>query len=266
MDKLVSIDYVTGLVQDGDTIAFGGNVLYRSPVKIAASLALSGVKELCLVKTAIALEADILCGAGCVSSVAAGFVGYEGGYGLCNFYRQGVQRGEIIAREHACYSVITGLRAAAQGVPFLPIRGMLGSDLITAVGFKTVQDPYTGEWLCAVKAIRPDVAFVHVQRADRFGNGEIAGPQYEDLTIIRSAKKVVLSCEQIVDDDYFGSDHKALLSEVLIDYVVHLPGGAAPGACDECYGVDDEKLQVFKKLSGQNELLEFLRKEVNGNE
>lgn len=263
MDKLVSIDYVTNLVQDGNTIAFGGNVLYRSPVKIAASIALSGVKNLHLVKTAIALEADILCGAGCVSSVAAGFVGYEGAYGLCSFYRKGVQSGDIAAKEHACYSVITGLRASAQGVPFLPIRGMLGSDLMKVVGFKTVKDPYTGERLCAVKAIRPDVAFVHVQRADRFGNGDIDGPQYEDLTMIRSAKKVVLSCEEIVDDDYFGLQRKALISEVLTDYIVHLPGGAAPGGCDGCYEEDDGKLTKFKKLSGHDELMAFLREEVN---
>lgn len=263
MDKLVSIDYVTDLVQDGNKVAFGGNVLYRSPVKIAASLALSGVKNLHLVKTAIALEADILCGAGCVSSVTAGFVGYEGVYGLCNFYRKGVQSGEIIAEEHACYSVITGLRASAQGVPFLPIRGMLGSGLMDAVGFKTVQDPYTGEWLCAVKAIRPDVAFVHVQRADRFGNGEIDGPQYEDLTMVRSAKRVVLSCEQLVADDYFGPARKALISEVLTDYVVHIPGGAAPGGCDGTYDEDDEKLIRFKKLLDYEELMAFLREEVN---
>lgn len=262
MDKLVPLDYAVGLVQNGNTVAFGGNVLYRSPVKIAAYLALARVEALHLVKTAIALEADILCGAGCAASVSAGFVGYETQYGLCSFYRKAVESGKVLAQEHACYSVITALRASAQGVPFLPIRGMLGSDLMEAVGFKTVVDPYTGEELCAVRAIRPDVAFLHVQRADRQGNADISGPLYEDLIIARSAKKLVLTCEELVDDAYFGKDSKAMISQVLVDHVIHAPGCAAPGACEGFYDVDDGKMRRFKALASEEELMEYLKEVV----
>lgn len=264
MDKLVSIDYAVGMVSSGDTVAFGGNVLYRSPVQVAARMALSGIKNITVVKTAIALEADILCGAGCASAVMAGYVGYEAQFGLCQFYRKAVESGAVTAREHACYSVITALRAAAQGVPFLPIRGMLGSDLIEAVGFKMVRDPYTGEVLCAVQAVAPDVAFLHVQRADRFGNAEVEGPLYEDLIIARSAKCLILTCEELVGDDYFGPGRKAALPEILVTGIVHLPGCAAPGECQGHYSLDEDKLAAFKALKTQEQLFTYLQKEAIG--
>lgn len=262
MSSVISLDHAVRLVKDGDTIAFGGNVLFRSPIQAAAQLALSGVKNLHIVKTANAMEADILCGMGCVASVAAGFVGYEGEYGLCAFYRKAVESGKVQAREHACYTVITALRAAAQGVPFLPVRGMLGSDLMSAVGFKTVADPYTGEVLCAVKAIQPDVAFIHVQKADRFGNAEIIGPQYEDQYVARSAKVLVLTCEELVPDNYFGEKRKADISQVLTDYVVHLPGGASPGACEGYYETNAGAMHAFKKLTTAEDLIDYLQEEV----
>ncbi len=262
MDKRMTLDYTAGLVRCGDTVAFGGNVLYRSPVGVAARIALAGIKELTVVKTAIALETDILCGAGCASVVMAGFVGYETEFGLCNFYRKAVESGAVVAQEHACYSVITALRAAAQGVPFLPIRGMLGSDLIEAVGFKMITDPYTGAELCAVQAVRPDVAFLHVQRADRFGNAEITGPQYEDQIIARAAKKLVVTCEELVDDDYFGAHRKADLSGALVSHVALAPGCSTPGCCDGYYDVDAEAMRAFKELRTREELLRYLEKEV----
>lgn len=260
-DKLISPDYAVSLAQDGYTLAFGGNVLYRSPVKIAKKLALAGKQGLHLVKTAVALEADILCGAACVSTVSAGFVGYEINFGLCHFYRKAAESGIIKAEEHSCYSVITALRASVQGVPFLPIRGMLGSDLMEAIGFKTVIDPYSGEELAAIRAICPDIAFIHVQKADKAGNAEIIGPTYEDLIVARSAKMLIISCEELVDDDYFGLSKKANISQVLTDHVVYLPGGAKPGACEGYYDVDEQEMQCFKNLKTPEELMRYLRDE-----
>jgi len=258
MDKCISLDNAVKLVKNGDTVAFGGNVLHRSPVRIAAKLALTGVKELTIIKTAIAIEADILCGAGCAKAVIAGFVGYETQFGLCGFYRKAVESGETTAIEHSCYSVITALRGAAQGVPFLPVRGMLGSELIKCVGFKMVTDPYTGEELCAVQSVCPDVAFIHAQKADRVGNAEIAGPFYEDEIVARSAKTLVITCEEFVDDDYFGRHRKADISQVLTNHVVLANDGASPGSCEGCYDVDETKMELFKKLKTREELLEYL--------
>lgn len=247
MSKLMDLTAAAALVKDGDTVAFGGNVLYRSPIGAAKELARQGRKDLHLVKTAIAYEADLLCAAGAVSKVTAGFVGYEGEFGLCRWYRRGVESGAVRAAENACYSVITAWRAAIYGVPFLPIRGMKGSDLLDAVGFASVQCPYTGEDLVAIRAIAPDVAFLHVQKADEEGNGCIIGPSYEDLVIARAAKKLILTAEEIVPGDFFAQDpHRADIPAVLTTGVVCLPGGAKPGAVSGCYDLDREELRAFQ--------------------
>ena len=83
-----------------------------------------GKRGLRLVKTAGGMDVDLLCRAGCVSTVDAGFISYESEFGLAQFYRKAVQQGEVIAHEHACYTVISALRAASYGIPFMPVRGL----------------------------------------------------------------------------------------------------------------------------------------------
>lgn len=246
MNKLLDLAAAVAMVNDGDTVAFGGNVLYRSPIAAVKELIRQDKKDLHLVKTAIAYEVDLLCAAGAASRVTAGFVGYEGEFGLCRWYRKGVELATVRADENACYSVITALRGAAYGVPFLPIRGMLGSDLLDAVGFRKVTCPYTGEELVAIRAIAPDVAFLHVQKADEMGNGCIIGPTYEDTVIARAAKKLVLTAEEIVPSSYFSEDpNRASIPAVLTTAVVKAPGGAKPCAVSGCYDMDREELRAF---------------------
>lgn len=246
MNKLLDLAAAVAMVNDGDTVAFGGNVLYRSPIAAVKELIRQDKKDLHLVKTAIAYEVDLLCAAGAASRVTAGFVGYEGEFGLCRWYRKGVESPTVRADENACYSVITALRGAAYGVPFLPIRGMLGSDLLDAVGFRKVTCPYTGEELVAIRAIAPDVAFLHVQKADEMGNGCIIGPTYEDTVIARAAKKLVLTAEEIVPSSYFSEDpNRASIPAVLTTAVVKAPGGAKPCAVSGCYDMDREELRAF---------------------
>lgn len=246
MNKLLGLAAAVAMVNDGDTVAFGGNVLYRSPIAAVKELIRQDKKDLHLVKTAIAYEVDLLCAAGAASRVTAGFVGYEGEFGLCRWYRKGVESATVRADENACYSVITALRGAAYGVPFLPIRGMLGSDLLDAVGFRKVTCPYTGEELVAIRTIAPDVAFLHVQKADEMGNGCIIGPTYEDTVIARAAKKLVLTAEEIVPSSYFSEDpNRASIPAVLTTAVVKAPGGAKPCAVSGCYDMDREELRAF---------------------
>lgn len=246
MNKLLDLAAAVAMVNDGDTVAFGGNVLYRSPIAAVKELIRQDKKDLHLVKTAIAYEVDLLCAAGAASRVTAGFVGYEGEFGLCRWYRKGVESATVRVDENACYSVITALRGAAYGVPFLPIRGMLGSDLLDAVGFRKVTCPYTGEELVAIRAIAPDVAFLHVQKADEMGNGCIIGPTYEDTVIARAAKKLVLTVEEIVPSSYFSEDpNRASIPAVLTTAVVKAPGGAKPCAVSGCYDMDREELRAF---------------------
>ena len=246
MNKIKTLNEAISEIKSNDIIALGGNVLHRSPIKAAFTIAESGLKDLHIVKTAMAMEIDILALSKSVRKVSAGFVSYEGEFGLCNYYRKAVQNGEIEVEEHACYSVITALRAAVYGVPFLPIRGLTGSGLVETMDFKMVKDPYSEEELVAIKAIKPNFGFIHVQKADRFGNCEVIGPMYEDEIIARASENTIITCEELVDDSYF-KNKRANISEAFVKYVVQVPKGASPGYCPGYYDENKEEIENFKE-------------------
>src|SRR6476659_6319818 len=157
-DKRRSLERAVASIEDGSRIALGGNTLHRAPAAAVHELIRQRKRGLELVKTAGAYDVDLLCGTGCASIVSAGFVGYETALGLAPMYRRAVESGVIEAREHACYTVIAGLRAASQGVPFMPLNGLQGSDLVGLRGFASVRDPYSQQDVVTVPAIVPDVA------------------------------------------------------------------------------------------------------------
>jgi glutaconate CoA-transferase, subunit A len=246
LNKLTSLADAIGPIANGAVVALGGNTLHRSPSAAVHELLRQGKRGLTLVKTAGAYDVDLLCGAGAVSTVAAGFIGFENVFGMAPLYRRAVEGGQVRAAEHACYSVIAGLRAASQGLPFMPVAGMLGSDVVAAQGFRTVADPYTGQELVAVQAIVPDVAIVHVHEADAEGNARIRGTLFEDLLMITAARRVIITAEQIVDGVSFAARPElTTIAGFMVDAVVHAPSGAWPCSCAGLYGYDEAYLSAY---------------------
>ncbi|MDO4764836.1 MAG: CoA-transferase [Eubacteriales bacterium] len=260
-DKRMSIAEAVGRIEDGMTVGLGGNVLHRAPMAIVKEMARQQKKNLKIVKTAGAMDIDLLCYADCVKTVTAGFVSYESEFSLANHYRKGVESGRIVAEEHACYTIISALRAAAYGIPFMPVRGLQVSDL-TEVNeyFAKVANPFGNEWLYAVRAIQPDIAVIHVHEADRYGNARMDGPKFEDVLLSRAAKTVIISAETIVPDTRFAyAKEKADIPHFMVSAVVHAPKGAAPGDCPGKYDIDRREIEAFKKLAGQKELDRYLK-------
>ena len=249
MDKRCDLPAAVSSLENGALVGLGGNTLNRAPMAAVAEIIRQKKKNLHLVKTAGGMDIDLLCKAGCVSSVDAGFISYESEFGLAQFYRRAVQRGEVIAHEHACYTVISALRAASYGIPFMPVRGLQISDLRKVNDyFSEVKDPFSGEILAAVKAIAPDVCILHVQEADAFGNGRIQGPVYEDALMARASRRVILTAERIVGDGFFASEReKPQIPGFLVSHVVHAPRGAAPGCCSGEYGIDSDKIRTARE-------------------
>jgi glutaconate CoA-transferase, subunit A len=244
--KLTSLAAALAPLADGATVAIGGNTLHRSPSSAVHELVRQGRRGLDVVKTAGAYDVDLLCGTGAAAVVSAGFIGFENEFGLAPMYRRGVEGGTVRAREHACYSVIAGLRAAIQGVPFMPVAGMLESDVRRAQGYRTVRDPYTGTEVVAIPAIVPDLAIIHVHEADAHGNAHIAGTLFEDVLMVAAAKRVVLTAETIVDDEYFAANpQRAQIAGFMVAAVVHAPQGAWPCSCVGSYDYDREYLAAY---------------------
>ena len=262
MKKLCTIEEAIALIKDGDCVGLGGNTLNRAPMEAVFEIVRQGRKNLRIVKTAGAMDVDALCMGGCVSTVDAGFISYESHYGLAQRYRLSVQKGLVKANEHACYTVISALRAASYGIPFMPVRGLKISDLRKVNDyFADVTDPFTGETLAAVQAIQPDFAIIHAQIADAQGNALIEGPKYEDVLFSRASKKVIVTAERIVGDGWFAaSGQKADIPHFMTAAVVHARTGAAPCACYGHYQPDDKVIRAFLDLEDEAALQRFIQR------
>ncbi|HET8523438.1 MAG TPA: CoA-transferase [Thermomicrobiales bacterium] len=249
-DKLTSLGDAVSAIQDGMRVAFGGNTLHRGPCAVVHEIVRQGRRGLEIVKTAGAYEVDLLAGTGSASSASCGFVGFETVFGLAPSYRRAVERGDVEAKEHACYTVIAGLRAAIQGVPFMPVAGMFGSDVLAARGFQTVRDPYSGKEVVAAPALIPDVAVIHVQEADREGNARIAGSRFEDVLMAKAARHVIITAERIVDGGEFEAvPEQVAIPGFMVAAVVDAPGGAWPTSCLGYYDYDTGYLADYVAAS-----------------
>ncbi len=183
-----------------------------------------------------------MIGAGCVSRVMAAWIGnVSAGVGYC--FRRAVER-EIPRRieviDYSNFTVALALHAGAMGVPFMPTYSTLGSDLLKKNGnLREFSSPVSEEKLVAVRALRPDVAIVHVQRADAQGNAHIWGSLGVAVDGARAARKVIVIAEEIVEPDVIASDpNRTLVPGFLVAAVVHEPWGAHPSPVQGYYGRD----------------------------
>jgi len=180
MNKVVTADDVVGEIRDGATIAIGGSSLSRKPMALVRALARSDRRNLRLIVNVGGPEVDLLIGTGKIAEVIFAFVGFEV-MGLAPHFRRARQDGSVRFQEWTEFTVMAGLDATIKRVPFLPTHAGLGTDLLRVnAAFRTFQDPFEGQTLLAVPALRPDVALIHVNLADPQGNGVILGDGHID--------------------------------------------------------------------------------------
>jgi glutaconate CoA-transferase subunit A len=256
LDKRTSLHDAIAIIEDGMKVALGGNTLHRGPGAAVHEIVRQRKRGLEIIKTAGAYDVDLLAGTGCAAAASCGFVGFETVFGLAPSYRRAVEQGAVQAKEHACYSVIAGLRAAIQGVPFMPIAGMIGSDVVAARGFQTVADPYSGRSVVVIPALIPDVAIIHVQEADPEGNARIIGTRFEDMLMAQAARRVIVTAERIVDGAVFeAAPESVAIPGFMVDHVVEAPHGAWPMSCANCYDFDAAYLAEYVAASKDGERL-----------
>lgn len=245
MSKQISLQKAASAISDGALLALGGNTLHRSPIAFVKELIRQEKKNLSVIKTAGALDVDLLATAKALESVYGGYIGFEM-FGLAQNYRKGVQIQEIIAHEHACASIIAGLRASIYGVPFQPINGFQGSELPELTGqIKYVDCPFTGKKTAVVPALRPDYTVIHANIADEEGNAYIEGAVFEDLIMVRAAEKVIVTAEKVIPSDSWAV--RPQVPGFLVENVVVAEQGAAPGSCTPFYSIDKEAVISYLK-------------------
>lgn len=243
MTKQIKLQEAAASITDGSLLALGGNALNRSPIAFVEELIRQGKESLSLIKTAGALDVDLLALNQALDQVYGGYIGFEM-FGLAPNYRKAVQNQEITVREHACASIIAGLRASIYGVPFQPINGFQGSELPELTGLiRHVTCPFTNEKTAVVEALRPDVAIIHTNAADEQGNAFIDGALYEDIMMVKAAKRVIVTTEKIINSSEWN-----VLPQVpgfLVEGVVLTEKGAAPGSCGNDYAIDEEAIRSY---------------------
>lgn len=246
MQKLRSLrEAIATEVQDGMSIFMGAALESLIPFAAGHEIIRQNKRDLTLMTTISDMQFDQLIGAGVARKICGAWVGNVAA-GLGHNYRRAVERQLPIPLEvedHSNFTVALGLKAAAMGLPFLPTRTLIGSDLQDESQFSRVICPFTNRHLLAVREIRPDVAILHVQRADSEGNAHVWGNLGVTQDAAMAAGKVVLTCEEIVSHDAILSDpNRTLIPGFLVAAVVHLPFGSHPSPTqgysrrdDACY-------------------------------
>jgi len=249
MNKEMTLSAVVGELQDGMTIGIGGWGPRRKPMALVREILRSDLKDLTLVAYG-GPEIGMLCAAGKVKKLIYGFVSMDF-IPIEPFFRKAREAGGLEVAELDEGLLLTGLRAAAQRLPFLPTRVGLGSDVMTYnADFRCVTSPYDdGETLLAMPAIHLDVALLHASRADRLGNTQTDGPDpFFDEYFARAAKKVFVTCEELsdrIDVDHSGTAKANLYERCLVSGVVPAPLGAHPTASHNSYGWDADHLKEY---------------------
>jgi len=244
--KLVSLDDAVALVKDGDHLALGGCLYSRTPLALVWALLRRRPRGLTFSRNLICYEAEWGMVAGAVDKVVTSWMGIGLPWGLSRIQREFVESGRVAFEEWSHLGLGLRYRAAAMGVSFLPSLTMLGSGLMEVGGSKTVECPYTGRTLHAVPALFPDVALLHVQKADRLGNCQIDGYPHMDGDIARAASTVVVTAEQIVSEDEIRlHPDRTIIPGFLVDALAHAPYGSYPHECYGAYDAEPEHFTVY---------------------
>jgi glutaconate CoA-transferase subunit A len=248
LDKRMTPAEIVGELKDGMTIGIGGWGPRRKPMALVREMLRSGLKDLTIVAYGGA-DVGMLCAAGKVRKLVFAFVSLDA-IPLEPWFRKAREAGQIDVLELDEGMLQWGLKAAAFGLPFLPTRVGLGTDLAQFGGLETVRSPYAdGEVLIAMPALTLDVALLHVSRSDWRGNVQLLGPDlYYDAWFAKAAARSFASCEELVDriEDHYPQDAEAnLIERCFISGVTEIPCGAHPSSMPPAYGWDMKAFKAY---------------------
>ncbi|HPI13810.1 MAG: CoA-transferase [Spirochaetota bacterium] len=247
MSKVMSTsEAVQRFVNDGDFLFIGGYIC-RPPFAAVHEIIRQKKRGLTITRSNAADDFDMLIGAGCVKRFIATFISL-GLYGLARCYRRSLEKGiphKIELEEYTNLSLPLMLMAGAMGMPFVPVKDMVGTDLMKVKAFmgenkyKMMDSPFDGSPVMLAPALNPDTAIIHVQQADEDGNAQMWGIGGDCKWGANAAKKVIVSCERIVSRETIGKDpSRTIVPAFKVAAVTEEPFGAHPGYTPGFYDVD----------------------------
>ena len=255
MSKLIPLKKaIADFVSDGD-IVYAAGFTHLIPFAAGHEIIRQGGKNLTLARATPDLIYDQMVAAGCAKKVIFSYMGNPG-VGSLRIVRGAIERGELEWEEYSHFGMITRLQAGAAGLPFLPMK-QTGAEDLERVNplIKRIPDPYGGKDVIVVPALNPDVAIVHVQRADKNGNAHLWGIIGEQKEAAFASKKVILTAEEIVDEAVIRSDpNRTMIPGIVVSAVCHAPYACHPSYAQGYYDRDNEFYLAWDKISESPEL------------
>ncbi|MGE5513470.1 MAG: CoA transferase subunit A [Bacteroidota bacterium] len=236
-EKVMSLKDAAKIVNDGDHVAIGGCTVSRTPMAMVWALIRARKQNLTVSRSITSTEGDLLFAAGVSKHVITSWFTQGIVWGVSKVMRHHTERKLARFEEWSHMSMGLRYRAGAMGIPFMPSRSMIGSDVGKQVSrqMKTMTCPFTGEEVVLLPALNPDVALIHVQRCDAYGNAQLDGLQFMDIDIAMAANRVILTTERIVSNDQIRrTPDQTRIPFFTVEAVVEAPIGCAP---HECYGI-----------------------------
>lgn len=268
MGKVCTLsEAVSRYVKSGDTICFGGFTTNRKPYAVAYEILRQGQKDFTVWGGPAGGDWDMLIGEGRVKAYINCYTANSGYTNVSRRFRAAIEAGKLTYEDYSQDVLMLQLHAASLGLPFLPVRLMHGSGLVEHWGisreerakldsvdnekFVYMDNPFNpGEKVVAVPVPKLDCAVIHVQKASPDGTCIIEGDEFHDVDIAVAAKRTVVTCEELVSDEYIRRD--PTLTRVFgmcVDAVVHAPHGAWPAQCYGYYDVDGDAMVEYDKAS-----------------
>ncbi len=264
-DKTVSIEEAVGLINDGDKVAFGGVLMNIKPIALMWEIIKQQKKDLTATILTGNFGLDAMIGMGCIRALNTIYVGFEQ-LGFAPNFQQRVQEGTLHVNEFTEMQFFWSMRAAEMGLPYLPCRSGLGSELLDVNPYLSEID-FEGERLVAVKSITSDVTIIHAMIGDHYGNIQSELKAYMEDSIARSVKeggKVIISVEKLVDTEYiYRNPMNTILNSFEVDAVVEIPYCCHPGMVPTLYDADMAfQMNLSDALKKERRLQRFFEKQI----
>jgi glutaconate CoA-transferase subunit A len=265
-DKIMTAaQAVEKFVKNGDQIALGGFTVNRNPMYVIREIIRQKKNKLYLVVHSHGQGMELLIGAGCVERIELAYGGVARFAPTGNLFKKAFKDKTIEVEDYSNYQMTLRFMAGAMGLPFIATKSGLESDIVRKFGFsqkcrgqgqipkhklKVMDDPINenGGKVVVLPPLNPDVALMHVQYVGEKGTCRITGLSFADIEQAKAAKKVIVSCEEIVPEDFIRRDpDRNSLAHFLVDAIIPAPFGAHPTACHTFYDYDPNHFNMFKK-------------------
>jgi len=256
-DKLVTLKEAVKNIKDGDFLGIGGILNNRVPMAIVHEIIRQGFRNLDIIGLEQPFAFDLLIGAGCARSIDSAYFGLSSpGSRFLHMpnIRRAAEQGGVEIKENIGDCIIAGFELGALGIPFAAVRTLSGTDLLKVRQdyFKEIESPYDGEKLIAFRSFNPDVAIIHAQRGDRFGNIEIADPGPGlDEKVAFASERVIVTVEDVVSTEEIKG--RVSIPYFLVTAVAKVPWGAHPAACYQFYEGDYTHLEEYVSAAREPE-------------